>query len=239
MDNEKIIELHSQGLWNNEIARRLGISRGIVKYRLSKLGLEPNIVSRPIEIVSEGYAKCKTCKEVKPIEKFQYGRKGRWDEYKFSYCNECRRKQIYYQLNNNFESYLHDRFNKIKRNALKNGYEFSIDFSYAMQLWENQDGKCFYTDIKLSWGVGGGLSWNSLSFDKIIPSYGYVKGNVVFCSRRINVIKNNVSLDEMKKWMPGWYKRIIEKWNNEKNNHVEALTQPSFSFPSSPMIPLE
>lgn len=40
---------------------------------------------------------------------------------------------------------------------------------------------------------------NSPSLDKIIPSLGYVKGNICVISNRANRIKYNASLDELKK----------------------------------------
>jgi len=39
-----------------------------------------------------------------------------------------------------------------------------------------------------------------------------VKGNVVLCVARVNTIKSDVSLNEMKLWMPGWYERIVDMW---------------------------
>ena len=52
------------------------------------------------------------------------------------------------------------------------------------------------------------------------------------CLKKVNFIKNNLSMDELKKWIPGWYKKIInlntggkyegEKNVKEKNNKEEA-----------------
>lgn len=47
---------------------------------------------------------CSKCHEEKPITEFQYGRKGTPQEYRFSYCNACRKKQTYDNLNKNFDS---------------------------------------------------------------------------------------------------------------------------------------
>jgi len=48
-----------------------------------------------------------------------------------------------------------------------------------------------------------------------VITYGaksYVKGNVVLCVARVNTIKSDVSLNEMKLWMPGRYERIVDMW---------------------------
>ena len=44
-----------------------------------------------------------------------------------------------------------------------------------------------------------GFSDSSISLDRIIPEFGYVKGNVVVISNRANVIKRDASLDELEK----------------------------------------
>jgi hypothetical protein len=46
--------------------------------------------------------------------------------------------------------------------------------------------------------------------DKIIPQKGYVKNNFVFAINKINTCKNDLSLEEIEKWMPDWYDRIIK-----------------------------
>lgn len=56
--------------------------------------------------------------------------------------------------------------------------------------------------------LGSGKHKNSLSIDKIIPEKGYVLGNIIFLSNKINTCKNDLSLEEIKQWMPSWYERI-------------------------------
>jgi CRISPR/Cas system Type II protein with McrA/HNH and RuvC-like nuclease domain len=77
-----------------------------------------------------------------------------------------------------------------------------------MEQYHSQNGVCFYTDKEMVCKVGEGKNRDSLSIDKIIPEKGYVKGNVVFCLNRINMAKNDLSLEEIQKWMPEWYSRI-------------------------------
>lgn len=52
---------------------------------------------------------------------------------------------------------------------------------------------------------------NSATIDRIIPSRGYVRGNIQVISFRANRIKNNATLDELKaiiaymeNWKAGW-----------------------------------
>lgn len=66
----------------------------------------------------------------------------------------------------------------------------------------------FFTDEKMVCKLGNGKHKNSLSIDKVVPNKGYVLGNFVFASNKINTCKNDLTLDEIKMWMPGWYLRI-------------------------------
>lgn len=56
---------------------------------------------------------------------------------------------------------------------------------------------CPILGIPLFHNEGGHPSPNSPSLDRIIPSLGYVKGNVCIISHRANTIKNDASVDEL------------------------------------------
>lgn len=205
---DKLKLLHSQGLANREIARELEVHHGSVAFNLKKLGLSCNTANQPIDMVSATEARCKICKEIKSINEFQWGRKGQKYEYKFSYCNICRKKQVYLNLNSDINKFLADRFNRMKRRAQKNNIPFSVSKEEFINQFNIQNGLCFYTDTKMVCEVGSDLHRDSMSVDKIIPDKGYVIGNIVFATNRINTCKNDLSLEEMQKWMPEWYKRI-------------------------------
>jgi hypothetical protein len=50
---------------------------------------------------------------------------------------------------------------------------------------------------------------NSPTLDRIIPSLGYVRGNVKVISMRANVLKHNASLDELKK-LVAWLEKELK-----------------------------
>lgn len=56
---------------------------------------------------------------------------------------------------------------------------------------------CPILGIPLFHAEGGHPCPNSPSLDRIIPSLGYVKGNVCIISHRANTIKNDASVDEL------------------------------------------
>jgi hypothetical protein len=110
-------ELHSQGKSNREIAKELKVHHNTIAYHLSKNGMQCNTATQPIDMVSGTEARCKKCKEIKSINEFQFGRKGQKYEYRFSFCNDCRKKQAYLNLNSDVNKFLADRFNRMKRRA--------------------------------------------------------------------------------------------------------------------------
>ena len=54
---------------------------------------------------------------------------------------------------------------------------------------------------------------NSPSLDKLIPSKGYVKGNIAVISHKANLMKSNGSLEEIE---------AIIKWMEERNYQLET-----------------
>lgn len=78
---------------------------------------------------------------------------------------------------------------------------------------------CPILDIKLErkeYGKGGSFQPNSPSLDKIIPSKGYVKGNVMVISMKANIMKCNASIEELIKFSENMIKLIKEQ--NYGNN---------------------
>lgn len=217
IDLEMLKILHAQNKSNREIAVELGVHHRTVAYYLLKNNMPCNTANQSIEMVSDTEARCKKCGETKSINEFQFGRKGQKYEYKFSYCNKCRKKQIYLNLNNDVDKFLADRFNRLKRRAIKNNIICIISKKEFIEQYHKQNGLCFYTDIKMICEVGSELHRYSLSIDKIIPERGYINGNFVFTINKINTCKNDLSLEEIKKWMPNWFERIEKFLINNKD----------------------
>lgn len=207
---EEILELHrTTKLTFRQIADKLGTYHSKVSKIIRAEGLTSHH-TEPLDIVDSKNARCRRCLEIQSIDLFQWGRKNTPAAYQFSYCNKCRREQIYDNLNSNINSFLGDRYNVVKRRSKSEGIAFTISKEDYLNQYNSQEGKCFYSDRIMVCKAGNGLHTDSLSVDKIIPSKGYVLGNVVFCSNRVNSVKTDLSLKEIKEWMPGWYQRIMD-----------------------------
>lgn len=219
---KQIYILHSLGETNRCIAKKLGLHHNTIRDYLNKRGLISNgRKNQPINKINDTQAICSKCNEIKNINEFQIGRKDKTYEYHFSYCNKCRKQQVYLNLNSSIEKFLNDKYNRLKTRAIKNNTPFDLKKEDFINIFLNQNGICFYTDEKMEIRVGKGYSRNSLSVDKIIPEKGYILNNVVFCTVKSNTTKNDLTLDEIKKYLPTFYFKIIKHLNILDKNFLE------------------
>lgn len=84
-----------------------------------------------------------------------------------------------------------------KRNHAKAvGVDFDLTISDLYPLPET----CPVLGIPLNYGTGSrGAADNAMSLDRIDSNLGYVKGNVVMISQRANRIKNDATVDELRR----------------------------------------
>lgn len=103
-------------------------------------------------------------------------------------------------------------YNNARSRARRSGLPFNLDKEYLIEL---MDYDCPIFHIPLSWGIvgeGNKKSNNSPSLDRIVPEYGYIKGNVVFISNLANTIKQNVTEKELyavADWLHDERKRVL------------------------------
>jgi hypothetical protein len=90
--------------------------------------------------------------------------------------------------------YVYHMLKRAEKRAKDRGILFDIDLS-DIDIPET----CPILNIKLEVGKGRGPSDTSPSLDRIDPSKGYVKGNVMVISMRANKIKSDVLLEDIEK----------------------------------------
>ena len=200
------------GQTDRQIGRQFGIHHNKVASVRKKLGMLPNAATPLVDYIDSPTYVCSRCHKERDRTEFSYGRKDTPKEYRYSYCNNCRNQAFRFRKANNIESYLRDAGGRLVRRAKTQGVVVVIDAEYLIDLYNEQQGRCFYTDRPMTTILGQGVQKTNVSIDKIVPENGYVKGNVVLCQDRINTIKNDVTLDEMRQWMPAWYERVIRMW---------------------------
>ena len=72
--------------------------------------------------------------------------------------------------------------------------EFDVSIEYLWELFLFQNRKCAYTGETLIFGRSKNDSSKTASLDRIDSSKGYIKGNLVWCHKKINVLKMNLKL---------------------------------------------
>lgn len=93
--------------------------------------------------------------------------------------------------------YIKRKLPRKKSAAIKNGDPWDIDAEYMIKLWEEQCGKCYYTAQTMNGSALDNMpTWNSPSIDKVDPSKGYIKGNVVWCMYSVNSFKSDMKAGE-------------------------------------------
>ncbi len=85
-----------------------------------------------------------------------------------------------------------------KARAKKKGWDFNLDEEHLKSL---DTDVCPYLEIPIFWRYGkstqGNPQGDSKSLDRIDSAKGYVKGNVIICSTRANMILSNATAAEM------------------------------------------
>ena len=97
------------------------------------------------------------------------------------------------------------------RDAKKRAKKFNIDFNLTEEYVESiypKDGKCPALEIKLKRKDGA----NAPSLDRIIPSLGYVEGNIQWVSKLANQIMSSATPDQVIQ-VGNYFKKITEKKN--------------------------
>lgn len=208
----QIMEMYVDGMTQSEIASKLKMCRkGVAIVTNRQLDRE----------IQENKKKCICCKEEKELTNFKWipDQKRPGGKWYYRECLKCAYVKIIKsaEYETNKVRFFRLKLDGVKKRCKEKGIRYDLTPEYCIELYEGQDKKCFYTDEKLILLIkkDNHRAKGHISFDRVDPTRGYEKGNVVLCQNRVNTIKSDCSLEEMKAWMPGWYKRIMEcKWIN-------------------------
>lgn len=197
---EKIITMYKEGNSIREISRVLN---NFDRKKISNILRIHNIEikrQRHKRKIRDGKIKCWKCGKIKSVSEFPKH---------VSYCNACQKEHTRnYRKNLSIKKYLHLRQTLLRNSATRKHIPFSLPTNYLFELYKKQNGKCFYTDEELPKGFSKNLKF-SLSVDRVNNENGYVRDNVVLCLGWVNRSKCNFDFEEIKKWMPLWYEKIL------------------------------
>lgn len=150
---------------------------------------------------------CTKCKIPKPNKEYTICRhKNRARKY-LSSCKECKNEfykngpgkssKLKTAISQRKKHRLNMMFNSAKGNAKRKGIFFDLVEQDIIDLYESQNGLCFYTGKPMYKDITGFDNSNdSVSIDKIIPKNGYTKSNIVLCRWIVNRIKQDLTIDD-------------------------------------------
>lgn len=151
---------------------------------------------------------CRRCQQYLPQSEFDTYQQAshlgeRFPNY-YTFCRGCRDKPRPNNHKQNVkrhqERHRYDaawqvstRVRQTKHKAKSRGVSFALTVDYMMQLYREQEGRCYYTGVQMDFGLSKPIRPTLMSIDRLTPSLGYVPGNVVWCCFRTNVMKQNFS----------------------------------------------
>ena len=131
-----------------------------------------------INFYSNQRSKCKTCISREMKKKYING----------DFTNR-------YETNRNWKlnNFIHHKVQGAKHRAIRKGFEFTITDEIVEGMLKQQNGKCYFTNIELTFNTH---DWNSLSIDRINNDLGYTKENIVLVTKFVNSSKNSQTNQE-------------------------------------------
>lgn len=75
-----------------------------------------------------------------------------------------------------------------------------LDPDLLMELFEAQDGRCAVSGELMTHVIGSSRTWTNISIDRKDSTKGYEPGNVQLVCAAVNVMKNEMTDDELRFW---------------------------------------
>lgn len=194
------------------IASRIGITPCMAWHRAKILGLKLLTHGDPNRL-------CRKCLVRPPNKDKNFCQNCRWEMQKIS--NKKRRDQ-------NPLKYKAIRLaSSIKCSRKKLCENIDFGWKFLLELYEKQNGKCFYTgkDLTISFNSGKQAD-TAMSIDRINPLKGYSKDNIVLCGCRTNVSKSDMSQKEFYEMCKMVYFNLKDKKLDD--NKKERWINPRF-----------
>lgn len=144
---------------------------------------------KELELSKKRYETNKTIKNEHEIKRI-YERKKKWRE---DNKEKVIKKRKEWQ-ENGIENWLKVLHSNCKR-RIRDGFVCDITLEDMITKYNEQNGLCAITNVKMSHKIG---SLDSVSIDRIDNTIGYTKENIHLVTKWINLGKNTASLDAIK-----------------------------------------
>lgn len=197
--------------------------RSECKYCKNKFYKQENN-KRDYHFNEHGQLKCNKCSLYYNEDNFYNDPNCKYRNFKGGECKNCqsKRKQKYRRinveenLNKHLKSLLHGCNQRVKGNTKTGsvkGKEFNLNIEQLYNLYKKQNGKCAISGIEMTATIGVGRKNTNISIDRIDNNAGYTLDNIQLVCCIVNIMKNNISLEELVYFC----NNIINHSNHEKN----------------------
>lgn len=88
------------------------------------------------------------------------------------------------------------KFTHIKYAALSRNLKFNVSIEDLWELFQEQEGRCYYTGDSLTLSTRNNKGGMTASLDRLDSSKGYIKGNLVWCHKDVNIMKMDKSEEQ-------------------------------------------
>lgn len=170
---------------------------------------------------------CKTCKRINPINDEgnvlcmcckKYLDKNEFKDsflprlknrnFKKRHCINCvsqKRKNSRKNQKPNLKSFLHNKFfaatlRTKSKNKNRIFFDINIDEDYLYYLYNLQKGKCAISGVEMTYIEHNGNIPTNISIDRLNSNLGYIKENVHLVCNIVNIMKNTMTVEELKYW---------------------------------------
>jgi hypothetical protein len=132
----------------------------------------------------------------------------------------------FHKATNIFEMQIEEMYKSALRRAREKQLPFDIDIPFLKSIVKQT---CPVFGIQLNWGINpnGSVKSNSASLDRVIPEWGYIKGNVVIISHIANKIKQDVTYNDLYKVADWLHDQEKETKKNVKPEQLASLPKVS------------
>jgi transposase len=186
---DSIINLHSQGYNDTNIASILNINREQIRKIRNHLKLPINKEDKHSiyresfnKFLKEGLSGPEIAKELNISLKTVNYLKEKWNK------GKNKPKNIYTTKTDRLKGYM---LRNIKHSAFARNRDFNLVYT-DLELPKY----CPILGLELEYGKSLN-SWNCASVDEIIPEKGYTKGNIIIMSRLANMMKNCANFEHL------------------------------------------
>lgn len=143
---------------------------------------------------------CSTCKEYKVPDEFHNNKAFLYRMGKSLHCKQChkikktiKRKRVKTQTLKQF-------YKSVKNDKRAKHLNFNISYEKFVEIFHKQSGKCAITAENLTFIKNKNKVYTNISIDRIDSNKDYTEDNVQFVCYIVNIMKNTLTLEELKMW---------------------------------------